>query len=327
MPPRRRLTRTLAALLLACFTHAANAQTTTTPAPFRVGLHVADEKGLSIDNVRPEDVRVTLGGVEQAVSLLARDGAPLSVGLVVDNSGSLRDIMGLVVAAARTIVRTLRPGDEAFVVSFISDKDIKLLHDFTADRAALERALGEMAVGKGPTHVFEALHFSIGHLTAKGPAAGARRRALVFISDGEDARNYYYDDDDVVRRLREHDVEVFCIGLRGTVSDRPRIVPDGAHNTFPTPEERADALLLRLARETGGRAFIPTRGGELKEALAEVVLGLRGRYVVEFVPTGKGGRPAAGKLEIKVSGGPGQPARQAFYRPWVFKKGAPERKK
>lgn len=337
MPRRpfpRALARPLAAVLLACFAHAVSARqpspgvppTATpqaSPTPFKVGLLVADAKNTSLDGVRREDVRVTLGGVEQAVSLFARDESPVSFGLVVDNSGSLRELMDTVVAAAQSFVRNLRPGDEAFAVRFVGSDQINLLHDFTADRAALERALGEMFVEGGETAVFDALHLSAEHLvtksTTKGAGGGPRRRALVLISDGDD-RASYHRAEQVMRLLREHDdVQVFCIGLPGMV-DRTSLVRESR-------KERADKFLKQLAGETGGRAFFPEKVGELKEAVTEVILGLRARYVVGFVPAGKDAQPASGRLEIKVSGAPGQADRQAFYRPWVFKKGEPERKK
>lgn len=331
LPSRRALTRALAAVLLACSAHALRAQQTTTPAtptaatpaaaptPFRVGLLVADAKNLSIDDVRREDVRVTLGGVEQAVSLFARDESPVSLGLVVDNSGSLRTLIGAVVTAAQTFVRNLRPGDEAFVVRFVSSDQIKLLHDFTSDRAALERALGEMVVEGGQTAIFDALHLSAEHLAAKGKADGPRRRALVLISDGDD-RSSFYKPEQVLGRLRELDVQVFGIGLPGAVGPTRRLISKSA-------KEKAEDLLKQLARETGGRVFFPETGEELKAALVEVILNLRGRYVVEFVPAGRDGRPASGRIEIKVSNAPGRPDRQTFHRPWVFKKGEPEVKK
>ncbi|HEV3471266.1 MAG TPA: VWA domain-containing protein [Pyrinomonadaceae bacterium] len=320
----RAFTHALAAcLLLACFRagRAQDAAPRPAPsAPFRVGLLVADAKNRSAGDLRKEDLRIRLGGVEQAVSLLAKDESPVSYGLVVDNSGSLHRQIDAVVAAAQSLVRQTRPGDEGFLVRFVGSENIKLFQDFTSDPTELVEALDSMYIEAGQTALTDAVHLAAEHLVKKGAAGpgGPRRRVLILISDGDD-RASYYRPDDVLRFLREHDVEVFCVGL-------PR---DLSTASFTRPSQRAAAvsLLKRLSKETGGRAFFADNVGELKEAVAGVADALRARYVVEFAPAGKDGQPASGKLEIEAADAAGLPGREVFYRQWSFKKGEPERKK
>ncbi|HEX7957763.1 MAG TPA: hypothetical protein VF508_12505, partial [Pyrinomonadaceae bacterium] len=97
-----------------------------------VNLHVrvVDRNNRPINDVAETDFRVFENGVPQSVQFVTREEVPITYGLVVDNSGSLRSQIGQVVEAAKTIVNSNKPGDETFVVRFIASDEIKILQDF-----------------------------------------------------------------------------------------------------------------------------------------------------------------------------------------------------
>src|SRR5699024_3189531 len=132
-----------------------------------------------------EDVRVLVDGVERPVVSFEKEETPVSYGLVIDNSGSLRSQLGLVAAAARLAVEGNRQGDRTFVVRFIASDNIKVLEELTDDKAALGKALDSMYVERGQTALLDALYLAGKYLQEKAPAGGAgRRRALLLVSDG-----------------------------------------------------------------------------------------------------------------------------------------------
>ena len=295
----RVLTSALAATLCCLCLSPARGQQSPTPAPtpVRVSLLVTDKEGRPVRGLNKEELRVTVGGVEQAVSALTVDESPLSYGLVVDNSASLRELIEAAIVSAKLVILNSRPVDEGFVVRFVASERITLLQDFTSERALLDRALDQMYVEGGQTALVDALYLAVENFKAKGKgrAAGPRRRALVLISDGED-RASYYKPDQLVKRLHEEDIRVFCVGLTGLLENQRRM-----NVASKSSREKSEALLTRLAKETGGRAFFVEKVGELKDAAEQIVAHLRAEHVVEFSPAGKGGGPAKGKLEIKPS--------------------------
>lgn len=293
--------------------------TTPAPPPVRVSLLVRDKEGRPVSGARREELRVTVGGVEQAVSALTVDESPLSYGLVVDNSASLKELIGAAVASAKLVVLSNRPSDEGFVVRFVGSERITLMQDFTNERALLDRALDGMYIEGGQTALVDALHLAAEHFKAKGKgtAAGPRRRALVLITDGED-RASFYTPDQLVKRLKEEDIRVFCVGLTGNLERQGGVIT-------LSRRERAEAFLTRLAKETGGRAFFVEKVGELRDAAEQIVEHLRAGYVVEFSPAGKGGGPASGKLEIKPSEAT-KNGRVVIHQPLTLKDGGVKRK-
>jgi Ca-activated chloride channel family protein len=324
----RRLSRALVLTALALLTSlSVSAQTaeppapTPTPAPeaaaptpapptVRLGLTVVDDKNRMADDVRREDVRVFEDGVEQAVGSFEKESPPASYGLVVDNSGSVRSRIHLVIAAAKFIAASNRPDDETFLVRFIDSRNISVFQGMTANTAAVQRALEEMFVEGGQTAVIDAVYTSAEYLLKNSKPAGdsPRRRALVLISDGED-RASYYKLDQLLTLLREGDIQVFCVGF---VTDLERGDSFGGGRN---KRDKAESLLQRLAAETGGRAFFPGNVKELQEAAEEVVKNLRTQYVVGYAPTEAPTTKASRKIEVRLAETKGKAKRKAVHRP------------
>jgi Ca-activated chloride channel family protein len=266
--------------------------------PVRLELTLAGGLGRPSPELRREDVRVFVDGVERPVVLFEKEELPVSYGLVVDNSGSLVTQLGRVTSAAQLAVEGNRQGDRTFVVRFVGYENIRILQEMTDDKEALKSALGSMSTEGGATALLDALYLSGDYLLKNAPAGGAvpRRRALMLVSDGED-RNSYYKVEQVLKLLKGAGVQVFCVGLTGELDRQPG---------FMRRDKRGLArdLLSKLATETGGRALFAESPGELNGAVAEAVENMRTRYVVAYEPGARAAGKGRGKVEVKLGGAP-----------------------
>jgi Ca-activated chloride channel family protein len=130
-----------------------------------VVLHatVTDDHGQFVPGLKPTNFRVFEDKVEQKVSAFASEDVPVTMGLVIDNSGSMREKRAQVNAAALTFVRTSNPQDEVFVVNFNDEYYLDLNEDFTSDQRELNEALSRIDA-RGSTALFDAVIGSLDHL-------------------------------------------------------------------------------------------------------------------------------------------------------------------
>ena len=317
--PRRRPANTLAAAALvllasvSVFAQAPEPAPSTpiasTPELVRLGVTVTDGKNRFVEDVKREDVRLFEDGVEQTISYFEKESAPASYGLVVDNSGSLRSHMNLVVSSAKFMAAHNQPGDETFVMRFVDRAHIQLLQELTPNAGSVQRALDEMYVEGGQTALIDALYLSADYLRKNSKAADGKpgRRALVLITDGEDRRSSYKQDE-LLALLRESDIQIFCIGLVKAL-DGGRGFSSGG-----SKRNKAEGLLERLASETGGRVFYPDDIKELEDAAEEIVKNLRTQYVVGYTPTAAPSVKPLRKVEIKLAETKGKEKRRAVHR-------------
>lgn len=267
--------------------------------PAQVEVVLTGGKGRAAPELKREDVRVFADGVERPVVSFEKRARPVSYGLVVDNSGSLRSQIARVADAAKFLVAQHGPDDQAFVLRFVSSDNIRILQTLTADKAALDRALDSMLIQGGQTALLDALYVAGEYLTKDaGAAAGAPGRglALVLVSDGED-RVSAHKAEEVLKLLKEGGVRVYCVALTGALEDERGLISQ-------SKRQRAKDLLSKIAGETGGRVFYVEKGGELGEAVGDVAGSIRTRYVVGYTPEA-GGR-AGDKVEVRVVGAPGK---------------------
>jgi VWFA-related protein len=199
------------------------------------------------------------------------------------------------------------PSDETFVVRFVSSDEIKIMQDFTNDKAVISAALHDMFIEGGQTALLDAVYLSGQHVTQKSRAdAGAvRRHALVLVTDGED-RASYYKTDQVMKVLRAGRVQVFAIGLTSALDRMGGLVAQ-------SKRDRSISLLEKLTSETGGRVFFAEKVGELKEAVEEIVKDLHAEYVVGYEAPPPDNRKH--KVEVKAFGANGTDKLKTVIRP------------
>jgi Ca-activated chloride channel homolog len=248
-----------------------------------VQLHVRviDRNNRPINNVRQNEFRVFEDGVAQTIESFSREEVPISYGLAVDTSASLRTQIQSVIDAAKTIINANKPGDETFLVRFISSDKIQTEQDFTDKKELLIDALDNLYVEGGQTAVIDAVYLSAEHVAGyqKGDESDRRRRALIVITDGED-RNSFYKQEQLFARLREEDVQIFVIGFINELDKESGFIRK-------SPRDKAVSLINKLASETGGRAFFPGSIAELPQIASEIVRDMRTQYVIAYNPTNK----------------------------------------
>jgi Ca-activated chloride channel family protein len=247
-----------------------------------VQLHVRviDRNNRPINDVPKAAFHVFEDGVPQTIENFTREEVPISYGLAVDTSGSLRSQLQSVIDAGKTIINANKPGDETFLVRFISSDNIETVQDFTDKKDLLLEGLDNFYVEGGQTAVIDAVYLSAEHVSEyKREEGDRRRRALIVITDGED-RNSFYKQEQLFARLREEDVQIFVIGFVNELDKEAGFIRK-------SPRDKAVGLINKLATETGGRAFFPESLSDLPQIANEIIRDLRTQYVIAYNPTNK----------------------------------------
>jgi Ca-activated chloride channel homolog len=305
-------------ILLACLltSHAfAPAQSAAPPAQpsaplVRLNVIVTDGSGRSVTDVRQEEISLLEDGKPQTIIHFAREELPVSYGLVIDNSASVRPLLDILRKTAGTIASGNREGDETSIVRFVDSDKIEEFQDFTSDPRLLAQALSRLYVEGGPTAVIDATYLAVQKAAARRKDEAGRRRAVVLISDCENRMNHY-SREELLKLLRRESVQVFVISFLTGVSDERGF-------TRPSPRENARKLADEIAEESGGRAFFPKNIGELIKAAEEISRDLRSQYVIGYSPANAKADGKFRKVEVKIADAPGRAKRKAITRPGHF---------
>jgi Ca-activated chloride channel homolog len=223
----------------------------------------------------------------------------VSIGIIFDMSGSMKDKMDNARAAVMQFLQTGNPADEFFVVTF-SDKP-EMLTGFTQDMNDIRGRMIDTPA-KGETALLDAIYLGMNEMKR----ARYQRRALLVISDGGDNHSRYTEGE-VRSRMQESDTQVYAIG-----------VYDG---NYPTPEEQhGPELLTELADVTGGRAFTITNPNDLPDVATKIGTQLRNEYVVGYVPDQSKRDGKWHKIAVKLHPPKGLPpltvySKKGFYAP------------
>jgi Ca-activated chloride channel homolog len=236
-----------------------------------VVLHVSvlNDRSVFVPGLKEESFRVLEDKTEQKLSVFKQEDVPVSFGLVVDNSGSMRDKRPQVNAAALTFVKTSNPSDEGFVVNFNDDYYLDTEHDFTSDVAELRTAL-ERIDARGSTALYDAVIGSLDHLKK-----GARdKKVLLVVTDGEDNASRH-SLENVVEQAQRADALIYAVGV---FSD-----DDIKHNHRAM--KKARTALSDLANATGGLAFFPENADDTEAICTQIAHDIRNQYTLAYYPT------------------------------------------
>jgi len=229
---------------------------------------VVDKRGGFVTDLGRDRFVVYDNGRKREISLFTNEDTPVTVGLVIDSSGSMGPKMPEVIVGTTAFARSSNPQDELFTLAFndsVVEPGSRSL--FTAaDGAALESQLRSM-VPQGRTALYDALVASLDRVEQGGQA----RKALVLLSDGGDnvSRATL---NDVLARARRSNVTIFSIGL----------FDDG-------DPDRNPGVLKSLAESTGGQRFLPRSPSLLLQACTRIARELRSGYTIGFIPTERDG--------------------------------------
>ena len=271
----------------------------------RLGLLVTDKSNHSVDDIKKEELQVVEDKVPQTISAFLKDDRAIDYALVIDNSGSFKDILAPAIEAAKLLIKNNGPTDEVFIERFISSNKVQTVEEFTSDQSKLIKALGTLYIEGGQSAVVDAVYLAARHVIEHHPGTD-RRRALVLISDGED-RASYYSVDDLFKLLRINDVQIFVIGIVTQLAKEGGLIR-------PSPRATAEKLLNRIAQETGGRVFLPRNIEELQGATTEIAHDLHTQYVINYQPTNNSGKAGFRKVEIRIAETPGRDGLKVFAR-------------
>lgn len=277
-----------------------------------LNVRVVNRDNRTVNDVRQDEFHVYEDGVPQKIEFASKEEVPISYGLAVDTSGSLRPQITKVIEAGKTIINSNKPGDETFLMRFISSDKIEIAQDFSSDKAELIDKLEDFIPEGGQTAVIDAVYLAAEHVSEykKGnDVEDRRRRALIVVTDGED-RVSFYTQEKLFESLREEDVQIFVIGFVNELDDEKTGV-----FIRKSPKSKAVNLLNKLAEETGGRAFFPNSLNELPGIADEITRDMRTQYVIGYYPTNDRRDGTYRAIRVAVGDATGRDKRIAITRP------------
>src|SRR5215470_2303561 len=248
---------------------------------------VIDQNNTPVMNLKKEDFSVYEDKVKQTVESVSREEVPVSFGMVIDTSGSMKPKLQTVSDAAVLLVKQMRLEDEAFVASFKAESE--LAQDFTSDRRELEDAIGKLYTSGG-TALLDAIIATADYAQEKGKQ---RRKALVIFSDGLE-KNSSVKEKEVMEAIKENEVQVYLVGFIDVEMEENR--PFGK-----SPAKKAKELLSRIADDSGGRAYFPKDVGEIPAIAAQISKDLRTQYVVSYYPANDNRDGAFRNVQVSVN--------------------------
>jgi VWFA-related protein len=233
-------------------------------------VSVLDKEGRPVDGLKQENFQVFEDKVQQTIKTFRHEDIPLSLGLVIDNSGSMRNKRERVNSSALAFVRESNPDDETFIVNF--DDSAYLEQDFTGSIGDLVDALDNIDA-RGETALYDAIYLSAEHVKA----GKKDKKAILLITDGEDNVSKY-NITKVIEALRQSKVTLYAIGLleeddqRGGLFKKP-------------PSKKAKEDLIKFADITGGQAFFPKSLDEVEDITKRIAHDIRNHYTITYTPT------------------------------------------
>ena len=217
-----------------------------------------------VSGLGKEDFQVYEDGVLQEIESFSHEDIPVTVGLVIDNSGSMRPKRAEVITAALAFARASNSKDKLFVVNFNEHVSFGLPENiqFTNKTAQLEAALSK-AAPDGKTALYDAVAAALDHLK-KG---NRDKQALIVVSDGADNASQHKLAQ-ILALARQSDAIIYTIGIYD--KDDP---------------DRNPGMLKRLAKDTGGAAFFPESVTDIVQICERIARDLRNQYTITYIPT------------------------------------------
>jgi len=259
-----------------------------------LNVSVIDKSGHLVTNLPQSAFTVMENGAPQQIRLFKREDVPVSLGLIIDNSGSMREKRQSVESAALALVRDSNRQDESFVVNF--NDEAYLDADFTSDIKLLEQGLTKLDA-RGGTAMRDAIRMSIDHLKDK---AKRDKKVILVVTDGNDNASAM-SLEGLVRLAQQEDVLIYAIGLLSEEEKKEA--------------RKAKRALDLLVESTGGQAFYPKDVTEVDKIAHEVAHDIRNQYTIAYTPTNQAldGSFRQVKIMVKAPGNPVARTRQGYY--------------
>jgi Ca-activated chloride channel family protein len=245
---------------------------------------VRDHKGAPVSGLTQENFQVYEDKVLQQIEYFTHEDIPVTVGLVIDNSGSMRPKHSDVIGAALAFARSSNPKDEIFVVNFNEHVSMGLPANspFTSNAAQLETALSRNVV-TGMTALYDAIATGLEQLR-KGKWD---RKVLIVVSDGGDnasKRNLVQ----IMSMVNQSNAAIYTMGIFDE-----------------TDEDRNPRVLKHLSRASGGEAFFPQTLQDILPICEQIARDIRSQYTITFAPSNKKQDGAYRAIDVKAREAPG----------------------
>jgi Ca-activated chloride channel family protein len=225
-----------------------------------------DRKNILVSGLKQDDFQVYEDGVPQPIKYFSHEDVPVTVGLVVDNSGSMKSKRHDVIAAALAFARSSNPQDQMFVVNFNEKVSFGLPGNtaFTDQAAQLQVALSRVAAD-GETALYDAVAVALEHLK-KGDRD---KKVLIVVSDGGDNASRHKLTE-IMALVGQSNAIIYTIGI---FDDQDA--------------DRNPGVLKRLAKETGGEAFLPESLRDVTPVCERIARDIRNQYTISYVSTNR----------------------------------------
>ncbi|HUB78844.1 MAG TPA: VWA domain-containing protein [Bryobacteraceae bacterium] len=262
---------------------------------------VVDRSGRLVDHLTQDAFTVFENNVRQQIKVFKHEDIPVSMGLVIDSSGSMRNSnkRAGVEAAAMALIQASNPGDEVFVIHFNDETYFDNPHgkEFLTKPEEMREALGRTDPSGG-TAMRDAVQLAIGWMKK----AHKEKKVLVVVTDGED--NASSEDntlENVVRSARQNEVLIYSVGL----------LTEEDHKAAANAKHQ----LNELSEATGGEAFFPKEVSEVDPIARQVARDLRSQYTIEYTPSNPtmDGSFRRIRVSVKGPGGPTARTRTGYY--------------
>jgi Ca-activated chloride channel homolog len=289
--------RLLSSLLIFCWlTWGQTAQPPDKPASedpvFTVGtrlvilpISVSDKGGKLITDLPQKAFRVYENGVEQPIKIFRREDVPISLGIVIDNSGSMREKRLKVETASMDLVKASNPQDEVFVVNFNDDAFLDV--PFTSDIKKMEEGVARID-SRGGTAMRDAISMSIDYLKKEGKR---QKKVLLVVTDGNDNASTIKLET-LVTRAQQNEILIYAIGLLNEEERREARLAERALNA--------------ITRESGGLSFYPKSVADVDQLTLQVAHEIRNQYTIAYSPLVQEMDGSFRQIKVTVNG-PGRP--------------------
>lgn len=293
----RRLTSAVVTFIAAAaFVHAQDDQAIFRADTRLVVLHasVVDKSGKLVTNLPQNAFKVFENGAEQSIKIFKREDVPVSMGILIDDSGSMRDKRAKVAAAALALVKASNPQDEVFIVNF--NDEAYLDQPFTNDIKKLQDALQRID-SRGGTAMRDAISMSIDYMKDK---AKKDKKVILVVTDGNDTASMETLEK-LVAKARQSEVLIYAIGILG--EEEPR------------ESKKAQRALKALTEASGGMVYYPKQLPDVEKMSLDIAHEIRNQYIIAYTPALQALDGSFRQIKVTVNG-PGRPVvrtRNGYY--------------
>ena len=228
---------------------------------------VTDKQGRIVDNLTAASFHIFEDGHPQAIEVFSSGDVPVTVGLVVDHSGSMARSLPEVSAAVAVFAHSSNPHDQLFVVNFNEKVSVMLpvAFPFTSDQKVLAAAVAGSSANGG-TALYDAIIEAIVHMKL----SDEKRQALIVVTDGGDNASVH-SEQQMLDMAMQSKAQIYCIGLLDDTDKQD-------------DSDAKPGILKKLAQVTGGEAYFPASTGQVAQISGKIASELRRQYVLGFTP-------------------------------------------